>query len=211
MVPRRLRPFADTDPDLEVTWAPETRTGRAVMAIGDQHRFLAAIASSPTGVAPFSDTNAECVETSCNLGALLAGGGSFKAVSLIRSSTEPGKASLVQDIRAAWQPTGASCATAHDTPAWPARPLSPLLTALCAAHVAETGMPPRISSIHAALECGVFAARFPHMSMVAYGPNMHGIHTPHECLQISSTQKVWAILKRTLASLPYKGNSHDPV
>jgi di/tripeptidase len=47
--------------------------------------------------------------------------------------------------------------------------------------------------------------------MVAYGPNMRGIHTTHERLQISSTGKVWSILKRTFATLPPKGDHHDPV
>ena len=206
-----LGPFADTDPDQGVTWTREARSGAAGMAEGDQRRLLKAIADSPTGVVAFSASTEGLVETSCNLGTLQVGAGGFKAVTLIRSGTEQGKDRLLQDIHAAWHATGATCATANDTPAWPARPLNPLLDTLRAAHIAETGEAPGISSIHAALECGVLAARFPRMAMVAYGPNMHGIHTTRERLQISSTGKVWAILKRTLATLPNKGDSHDPV
>lgn len=205
----RLLPFADRDPDLDVSWVPVTCTSSALMAIGDQHRLLEALAHSPTGVVEFGAMSEGLVETSCNLGALLVRGGSFKAISLIRSGTERGKGRVLQDIRAAWRATGASCATANDTPAWPTRPRNPMLAALRAAHIAETGEAPRISAIHAALECGVLAARFPRMAMVAYGPTMRGIHTTQECLQISSTKKVWAILKRTLATLPCKGDPHD--
>jgi dipeptidase D len=206
----RLGPFATTDPDLRVLWRSEARSDAAVMTARDQRRLLKAIVGSPAGVVAFSAADGGLVETSCNLGALRAGGGTFTAISLIRSGTEQGKAGLVQDIRAAWHETGATCATASDTPAWPVSPMNPLLTAIHAAHIAETGEAPRVSTIHAALECGVFAARYPHMAMVAYGPNMHGIHTTEERLQISSTGKVWAILKRTLATIPRKGEPHDP-
>ncbi len=207
----RLAPFAETDPNLRVDWRPKARTDAAVMTSRDQYRLLKAIANSPTGVVAFSATDTALVETSCNFGALKVGEGRFHAISLIRSGAEQGKDGLLQDIRTAWQATGATCATANDTPAWPARPMNALLEALRGAHIEETGEAPYISTIHAALECGVISALYPRIAMVAYGPNMRGIHTTHERLQISSTGKVWSILKRTFATLPPKGDHHDPV
>ena len=60
---------------------------------------------------------------------------------------------------------------------------------------------PKITSIHAGLECGYFAKANPELQMISLGPTVISPHSPDECVSIKHTQEVYEILKDTLAQL----------
>ena len=43
------------------------------------------------------------------------------------------------------------------------------------------------------------------MEMISFGPNITGAHSPDEKVQISSVQKYWNFLLRTLEQIPQAG------
>ena len=51
---------------------------------------------------------------------------------------------------------------------------------------------------HGGLECGLLAAKMPGLDAVSIGPEMSGIHTPDEKLNIPSVQRTWQFLKAAL-------------
>ena len=53
-------------------------------------------------------------------------------------------------------------------------------------------------AIHAGLECGLLSEKMPYLDIVSIGPDMQGIHTPEERLNISSTKRVYEYLLLTL-------------
>lgn len=55
--------------------------------------------------------------------------------------------------------------------------------------------------IHAGLECGVFAEKYPGLDIISFGPNMYDVHTPKEKLSISSTKKTYEYLVELLKEL----------
>jgi dipeptidase D len=73
---------------------------------------------------------------------------------------------------------------------------------MSAAYEDVIGQPPGVIAIHAGLETGILSGTFPQTEMVSYGPNILGAHSPDERVQISSVQKVWSILQKTLSSIP---------
>ena len=62
------------------------------------------------------------------------------------------------------------------------------------------GKEPQVLGIHAGLECGLFAERYPDLDMVSMGPTLRGVHSPDERLLIPTVDIVWrhllAILKK---------------
>ena len=61
-----------------------------------------------------------------------------------------------------------------------------------------TGKKPEVCAIHAGLECGLLSEKMPYLDIVSIGPDMQGIHTPEERLNISSTKRVYEYLLLTL-------------
>ena len=60
---------------------------------------------------------------------------------------------------------------------------------------------PVFEAIHAGLECGIFASKLPGLDAVSFGPQMEHIHTTNEVLSISSTERTWELVVKTLAAL----------
>jgi len=42
------------------------------------------------------------------------------------------------------------------------------------------------------------------MDMISFGPNIRGAHSPDEKVQISSVQKFWRFLLKTLEEIPLR-------
>ena len=60
---------------------------------------------------------------------------------------------------------------------------------------------PHVNACHAGLECGIVGTNYPDMEMISFGPNIRGAHSPDEKVQISSVQKYWSFLLRTLTEI----------
>ena len=64
-----------------------------------------------------------------------------------------------------------------------------------------TGKDMQVNVIHAGLECAVFSKKYPDMDMISIGPDMTGVHTPKETLDLESTARVYEFLKKLVESL----------
>ena len=63
------------------------------------------------------------------------------------------------------------------------------------------GCKPKIITIHAGLECGIFAGKLEGLECVSIGPDNYGIHTPEERLSVSSTVRVWEYIIALLKNM----------
>ena len=61
---------------------------------------------------------------------------------------------------------------------------------------------PKVKACHAGLECGILGKHLPGVEMISFGPNIRAAHSPDEKVQISSVQKFWTYLLKTLQSIP---------
>ena len=59
----------------------------------------------------------------------------------------------------------------------------------------------RIESIHAGLECGLFAAALPGLDAIAVGPTLANVHTPDECMELASSERFYQLLVDALRRL----------
>ena len=61
---------------------------------------------------------------------------------------------------------------------------------------------PHVNACHAGLECGIIGRFYPDMEMISFGPRITGAHSPEESTQISSVQKFWHFLNKTMERIP---------
>ena len=71
-------------------------------------------------------------------------------------------------------------------PGWEPKPDSPLTQSLVKAYEQTVGITPRVYSIHAGLECGLFMEKYPDLDCSSIGPELNNPHSPDERLLISS-------------------------
>jgi dipeptidase D len=55
-----------------------------------------------------------------------------------------------------------------------------------------------IKTVHAGLECGIIASKYPQMEFASIGPTIKGAHSPDERLHIGSVEKCWKFLTAAL-------------
>ena len=63
------------------------------------------------------------------------------------------------------------------------------------------GKKPRVTVIHAGLECGIINSRIPGMESVSIGPELRDVHSVNENLNVKSAERTAACLKQLLQDL----------
>ena len=153
------------------------------------------------GVFGMSHEVDDLVETSNNVAAVAVRDGDLSILTSQRSS----RSSLIdwasQRISAAVRLAGGTARTAERYPAWTPSAASPLLAKAREVHRRVAGKEAQVIAIHAGLECGVIGDKLGDMDMISFGPDMVGVHTPEERLNVGSTERTWNLLVELLRSL----------
>jgi dipeptidase D len=63
------------------------------------------------------------------------------------------------------------------------------------------GREPKVTAIHAGLECGLIGEKVPGMDMVSFGPHLENVHSPDERIHVPSVGRFWDALKGVLEEL----------
>ena len=141
------------------------------------------------------------VQTSLNLGILHTDRSSASISFSVRSALGAEKRELCRSLRAIAEKFGASYSERGEYPAWEYKKESHLRDVMCGVYSEMYGKAPEVVTIHAGLECGIFAGKMEGLDCVSIGPDNYDIHTPDERLSISSTARVWEFLKATLKNI----------
>lgn len=139
--------------------------------------------------------------TSSNLGIAALSENEFTAQFLIRSNINSEKEAAAKSLLNNAVLCGGTAEFGDDYPAWEYSESSPLRGALTQAYRALFNAEPKIVTIHAGLECGIFTEKIPGADCVSIGPDIYDIHTPNEAMSISSAARTWELLKLTLKLL----------
>ena len=139
--------------------------------------------------------------TSCNLGRLVIDGGRVQACILGRHATETGKELLLSRIRKTVSEASARITAEECYPEWEPDSGSPLARIMTATYRDLAGKEPRITVIHAGLECGLLKNLRPELDIVSVGPDVFGAHTPEERVGIASVKTCYDWILKTLEKL----------
>lgn len=181
---------------LEKTTLPE-----AVMDRIGSRRVIYVLSHIPNGVERMNTEVAGLVQCSLNLGIVNVHADHVTFRTLIRSNTTDGKEILLDKVRDFIEFAGGDVVTESDYPAWEYRRNSALRELMIDEFEKQYGRKPEVTAIHAGLECGIFAGKVPDMDMVSIGPDMTGVHTPEEMLDVASVGRTWEYIKGVLSRM----------
>lgn len=160
---------------------------------------ISLIDSLPNGVLSYDEKHDNSVKTSCNIGVVELNENLLNLKIGLRSSVNNDRDALASSINSIASLLGASCEFSGMYPAWEPKSDSYLTKKAVELYKSMYGKEPVVEVIHAGLECSVFSDRISDFDCVSIGPNLIGIHTPEEKVEISSVGRVydyvWELLK----------------
>ena len=204
--------YAATDPNAEFVFKPyECKEGECCCSedckyVPDEAalRFMRAVLACPDGVDRMSDAMPGLVETSNNMAIVRVEKGEFVVKSLLRSSVDTAKDYLAEKIASVFALAGCEMTFTGGYSGWAPNNSSPILHTMVEAYRELFGKNPKVTAIHAGLECGILSGAYPHWDMVSVGPTLLSPHSPDERANIPSVQKVWDFLQKVLVNIPEK-------
>jgi dipeptidase D len=204
---REVAGFRDTlggvDDGLSVRLEPGGESGRVLQPTVVE-RLLRLLVGLPHGVLAMSGAIPGLVETSSNLAVVSTTDSTVRIVTSSRSSVAPSLAAVLAQIRALGALAGAEVEIANAYPGWKPNLASPVLGVVREVYTTVWGREPKVTAIHAGLECGLIGEKVPGMDMVSFGPHLEGVHSPDERIHVPSVERFWDALRRILAELARK-------
>jgi len=197
--------LAATEPNLAAKFITATLPGiPEVMTPASQQRVLDALYANPQGVLRMSDSVPGLVETSNNLGVVTTQNGFVQATNLARSSVDSELTDAGVMVMSDWDLAGGQYAVTDQYLGWDPNPNSPLLALFEQTYKQLYGVDASYVALHAGLECGTVAGKYPQMDLISIGPTLVDVHSPTERLQVSTVPKVVDLLVGVLGQIPAK-------
>lgn len=195
-----IQEWSDIEPKLALRiQAAESVT--QILSTAEQTIWLNSLNAAPHGVQRMSLKVPGVVETSNNLGMVDLQPAHGSCNFMVRSLIESGFNALADQIISLFQLTGTSATATGHYPGWAPNPASPLLAQCQSVYRQLHGQDAHLQVIHAGLECGLIAAKYPGMDIVSFGPTIRGAHAPGEAVEIEAVAKTWDLLKNILQKL----------
>ena len=189
--------YSCVDPDLSFS-VEKIALPDNVFDLDSQHRLIHSISACMNGVIRMSHDMEGMVETSSNLASIKTEAGAVCITFLVRSAVESGKQNVAESIKSLFSLAGAAVEINGGYPGWKPNMQSPVLEKMCKIYRNRYGKEPKITAIHAGLECGLLGSVYPNWDMISFGPTIRFPHSPDEKLHIESVAKTWDLLLAVL-------------
>ena len=194
--------YSEAEPDLSVSFEPSGGGAARFMSPQFQRGLIRALCKCPNGVIKMSGGAPDAVETSSNLAIVRTADAAVEVQFLVRSAVDAERDALAEKVKSSFYQSGAEVRAGGEYPGWKPDPNSRLLQAMKKTYNETFGEAPAVKVVHAGLECGIIAAKYPEMEFVSVGPTIKHPHSPDERLHIPSVEKFWnyltAVLKREI-------------
>ncbi|MFZ9035361.1 MAG: aminoacyl-histidine dipeptidase [Francisellaceae bacterium] len=178
------------------------KTSDSALDKNTQNTLITFINAIHSGVLSMSPSMPNLVETSNNLSSIKHKDNQLIITIYTRSDNALGIDNFLAGIK--------NLADNHDDAGIEISPLSPgwkpdihskILTIAEESHEKLYGKKANIKAIHAGLECGAIAAKYPGMDMVSIGPTIENAHSPDEAAKIDTVAPFYRLLCHMLAKL----------
>ncbi|GAP72012.1 peptidase family M20/M25/M40 [Candidatus Symbiothrix dinenymphae] len=173
--------------------------------------LIYALYALPHGAISWNQDIPGMVETSTNLASIkMRENQKIVVTTSQRSASSSAKEDLVTRMGIIFRLASAEEQTTEGYPGWKPDPESEILKIGKKYYKTLYGDDPKIISIHAGLECGLFKEKNPLLDMMSCGPTILGAHSPEERLEIATVSKWWDLLKAILKNIPLAANPEPP-
>ncbi|MCX7959679.1 MAG: beta-Ala-His dipeptidase, partial [Deltaproteobacteria bacterium] len=197
--------FATIDKEIRMEIKDYTKKVSKGINPSDTKRVVNLLLALPHGVISMSREIKGLVETSSNLATIKVKGKSVEILTSSRSSVSEALDSVLEGIDALVELYGGKTKGYGRYPGWRPNVDSPLLKKAVSVFKNLRGNEPHITAIHAGLECGIIMEKVPGMDVISFGPEMHGVHSPQERLNIPSVGRFYNYLKALLENIAKEG------
>ncbi len=157
-------------------------------------KFILALQALHNGVQEMNQDIEGLVETSSNLASVRQNENSLDIVVSQRSATDSALDNVRNTVAAVFELAGADVRFSDRYPGWKPDTNTNILKVAVQAYNELFGKQPVVRAIHAGLECGLFATKYPNMEMISFGPTLRNVHTPQEMLLIPTVEMAWKLL-----------------
>ncbi len=188
------------DDNLAIGLNPTKHDG-PVLPLSAQVALLSFLDAVPHGVLAMSNDLEGLVETSNNLAAVKMEDNRFMILTSCRSSIMSSINDVLSTIESIATLAGFEADVQVGYPGWKPDMNSAVLQVVRTVYTGIWNREPRVTAIHAGLECGLLGDKVPGIDMVSFGPQIESVHSPDERLDIESTGRFWEALKQVLADL----------
>ena len=195
--------YGETDPDVRCRIE---KTTPATTVIGEDafNQFMTCLEQIPQGVIAMSETIADTVETSNNVGRVFEEDGCIVVTTHTRSFIDDDMRKQAADIADVFAKAGGSSETLMEAPAWQENPDSPFLKLTSDVFDEVLGWRPRKVAMHFVLEAGYFVSKYPGIQMASIGPRIVEPHSTSERVLMSTVDDIWRVFIVLLRKLAEK-------
>lgn len=162
--------------------------------------FIESLYLAPNGVQAMSQVQEGVVETSNTVAIAKMEDGLLSCLSSIRSLRESTKHETAYQVAAAFEDFGCKVRYEGDYPSWTPDPSSPFTKEVAEMYLKHMKKEPKLTSIHAGLECGIINSQIEGMDSLSIGPDLFGVHSVDERLSVPSAERLMDFLKYLLAN-----------
>jgi len=180
------------------------KTPEYVMAAQVQNQLSIIIEACPHGALDYTKEVPDLVQTSSNLASLTVKDKKITILTSQRSSVDAEMLEVSKKIEELYKQADAKIDISGRYPGWKPNFDSEILKTSKEVFEKIYKKTPEIKAIHAGLECGLLASKYPNMDMISFGPTIVGAHSPDERVEIKSVERVWNYLLKLLKDIPNK-------
>ncbi len=163
---------------------------------------VSTLCTLPHGVIEMNAEMPTMVEVSTNLAFVRESEGKVLIGTSQRSPNLRKRDAIAERVAEVGKKNGATITNSGGYPGWEPKADSVLKDAAAETYRELFKSEPKVKSIHAGLECGLFSKSYPDMDMISVGPKITGVHSPDETLYISTVEKCWKFVKKLCDVLP---------
>lgn len=193
--------YERTEPNLVVDHS-STILPEKVLTQASQEKLLNMLYACPHGVLEMSTRMKDMVETSTNMASVkFINNNTVLVTTSQRSEIESRKYFASEMVRSVFELAGAEVKNSDGYPGWTPNPNSHILKIAVDSYERLFGKSPKVRSIHAGLECGLFLEKYPELDMVSFGPTIRNAHSPDERIEIETVSKFWSHLTDVLKNI----------
>lgn len=193
------REYASAEPNMALELAVGGEITAEVLTAGAASVILRVLEAVPDGVQAMSMDMPGLVQTSANMGLMKLLDDALTFTNTVRSAMTPQKYWIRDKIEAIVTLAGGEVRCDGDYPGWAYNPDSVVKDGFLKAWREVVGTDAVVDAVHAGIECGIFADKIG-LDCVSVGPEMADVHTPREHLSISSSARLYEVLKAYLAA-----------
>ena len=164
------------------------------MAKDDALALVRALRLAPNGVMRRNVAADGSVEVSSNIGVVAVTDDQIQILLSPRSSISSLQDDVKDRIATLAEVLGFDVIFEYEYPGWSYVEHSPVREVFQESYRDLFGTDLKIESIHAGLECGLFADALDGLDAIAVGPQLHDVHTPDEHMDLASFENFYTIL-----------------